>query len=512
MHDLTDRLAASYDALPYRSAAFMQTAPEHLAALAHLFGLSAPPPAGARVLELGCAAGGNLIPFAARHLQASALGVELSSAQVDAGRRAIAAMGLRNVTLMQADLAALPAGLGQFDYVICHGVYSWVPEPVRTAIPRLLASHLAPDGVALVSYNTYPGWKAKQVLRDAMLLGARDAGDGHERLAAARATTGFLRELAGDGTLLAKILRDQAQAIAAADDHFLAHDWLELCNAPCYFLDFLAAMDAHGLAFLAEAEPAGSAPTRYGPAVADSLLAQAGGEPRLAEQWLDFLVNRSFRQTLLVHAERAAAIRPRIEAERLQALHLAGRFTPAGALATGAVTHRWHTASGTLLDAHERCARALLERLSAAWPGTVPVPVLLAAADHATAREQAHALLLRLVAEGHVRARLTALGTPPGDPQRPALPAPIRALAALLAREPLPIALFNAWHETVDRLDADMLALLPRLDGSHDLDALAAALPVHAADNEATRAARLRQALRGLRERAMFVAPLESTD
>ena len=67
MDDPVDRVRAAYDAMPYESHAFPQTAPGHLAAIAYLFGLDVVDVSSARVLEIGCAAGGNLIPFATWH-------------------------------------------------------------------------------------------------------------------------------------------------------------------------------------------------------------------------------------------------------------------------------------------------------------------------------------------------------------------------------------------------------------------------------------------------------------
>ena len=122
--NLTTAITKYYDAVPYDSHPFPQSAAEHLEALAYLFGLEAAPPAGASVLELGCAAGGNLIPFAARHPGGSALGVDVSPVQVAQGAAAIGHAGLGNVELRAFDINDIDASFGKFDYIICHGVYS----------------------------------------------------------------------------------------------------------------------------------------------------------------------------------------------------------------------------------------------------------------------------------------------------------------------------------------------------------------------------------------------------
>ena len=99
--DPGDRAGVSdYDDLPYLSLPIAFTQPTHLVALATLHGLAAcPDPERARVLELGCASGGNLLPLAARWPMARFLGVDLSARQIADGNRRIQYFQLENVTL-----------------------------------------------------------------------------------------------------------------------------------------------------------------------------------------------------------------------------------------------------------------------------------------------------------------------------------------------------------------------------------------------------------------------------
>ena len=117
----------------------------------------------ARVLAIGCSAGGNLIPFAAWHPEARAVGIDLSQVQIEQGRRRVAALGLRNVELFPADIAQIdPAALGTFDFVVCHGVYSRVPEHVQQAIVSALRAALAPDGIGYLSYTCIRAGRPKR--------------------------------------------------------------------------------------------------------------------------------------------------------------------------------------------------------------------------------------------------------------------------------------------------------------------------------------------------------------
>ena len=183
--------ATSYDAVPYDSNPFSQSQLEQLAAIATLFGLAPKLPSQARVLELGCATGGNIIPLAARYPNGVFLGLDLSEKQVSAGREVIKALGLRNIELRHGDITAISKGKQSFDYIICHGVYSWVPQAVQQAILRVCGENLAEQGVAYISYNVYPGWKMREVVRDAMLYHTRNVTDPKQKLEQARAMLNF---------------------------------------------------------------------------------------------------------------------------------------------------------------------------------------------------------------------------------------------------------------------------------------------------------------------------------
>jgi cyclopropane fatty-acyl-phospholipid synthase-like methyltransferase len=158
----------AYDAVAYISKPFPQTHPDNLATLATLFGLQPPPLDNCRVLELGCASGGNLIPMAVSLPGSTCVGIDLSANQIADGQKTLAALGLKNVQLKHLSILDIDESFGEFDYIICHGVYSWVPEDVQDKILSICAANLARDGVAYVSYNTFPGWHMRGMIRDMM--------------------------------------------------------------------------------------------------------------------------------------------------------------------------------------------------------------------------------------------------------------------------------------------------------------------------------------------------------
>jgi methyltransferase-like protein/2-polyprenyl-3-methyl-5-hydroxy-6-metoxy-1,4-benzoquinol methylase len=484
-NDAVDALRSDYDKTPYTSNSFPQSAPGKLAAIAHLLGLPSPEVSHARVLEIGCAAGGNLVPFAASHPAARVVGIDLSQVQIDEGRRGARALGLDNLELVAGDIARMDiAALGEFDFVIAHGVYSWVPTEVQDALLAGIGATLAPNGVGYVSYNTYPGWKAKETLRDAMLLASGTSTTPQDKAREARAMADFLEAAAPADSVLAKVVavaKDHALGFA---DSYLLHDELATFNAPCYFYEMIGRAGAHGLSYLAEAHLETMFPANFGPTVADYLDAKCGGIQVLVEQYLDFVLNRMFRESLLVHAESAPRIRYQPDRSRFRALNVAAWVPPAGDPTVVDHSRQEYVVADATLFTNDPGVKAAMDALSARWPWTLSRQELFDAVSARLAEngldpgnqlaDHLDDLMGVLIMQGVANFRLDpVLPEPASELLRIAEPA--RRMAELTQTQVGPTRTFNEWHETVELSSVDG-HLLPLLDGTRDRDALLAAL------------------------------------
>ncbi len=478
-----DRLRDDYDTTPYNSVSYPQSAPGQLAVVAHLFGLQTPDLSSARVLEIGCAAGGNMIPYAAAHPDARVVGIDLSPTQVDQGRATIQAMGLGNVELLAGDIASMDlSALGQFDFIVAHGVYSWVPAEIQDALLATFRASLAPDGVAYMSYNVYPGWKSKEIARDAMLLASGASTTPEEKARDARAMVDFLEEVVPTDGVLAKVLAEFRAGSQSFGDPYLLHDELATFNAPRYFYEVLGHAGKHGLSFLAEARPEAMFPGNYGPRVAEHLLEKCWGVQVLVEQYIDFVVNRTFRETLFVHAERATQIRYNPDRSLFRELHIAASVPPTeGQTRIDNSRQEYQESDGATLFTNDPGIKAALDALSARWPWTLTRHELV---DAVRARlvaaglnppeslpDHIDDLIGVLVLQGQARCRLHPVQGESG----PLWVDPTSRRLAELTRGKTDASTFNLWHEThllstVDR------HLLPLLDGARGRDELLEAL------------------------------------
>lgn len=471
-----------YDSLFYASLCLPETHPEYLSVLGRLMGLNTAEPASCRVLELGCATGGNLIPMAEGLPGARLLGIDRSGPQVDAGNRLIGRLDLRNVRLRQGDILDLDPDvdpdLEEADFIIAHGVYSWVPAAVQDRLLWLGRRLLAPNGILYVSYNVLPGWRLRGTLRDVLLDACRGSEDPRDRLAAAQAAlsrlTRGLADLPGAAALL---LREELRRLQSAPASYLYFEHLAEHHHPVLFRDFIGACDRAGLRYLCDAQLHTQFPASLGESV-EAVLADLEDGLDL-EQWLDFLGNRAFRQSLLIRDDADAEEVPSLD--RFAALSLYADLRPPAKLRprdSRPVT--FVRPSGECVEVLHPLTKAVLGVLTDSYPDALPLAAILPQARRAArqvgggaAAEDLDALLAELFglyARGAIQARLHPRRLDPRVPERPRA----RSLVRLLVEE---------GHLQAPTRDHGNLELDPRaaglvrlLDGTRDLETLGAAL------------------------------------
>lgn len=256
-------IKSTYDEYTYDSYSYGQTCIDYLCAVAKFHGLDAVNPHNSKVLEIGCAMGGNIIGQAINHPNSQFIGIDLSSEQIAIGKRAIEGIGCKNIKLIEMDICNLISEFGgkiEFDYIICHGIYSWVPDFVRSAILQSCKELLSPNGVAFISYNCYPGWKYVEPLRDFMrfcaVKSSGNVADLESGLNAIKFQKAFYAKYSPNETSATHIKNLNTEYIKHIQNYpksYVAHEYMEICNQPFYFLDFAADANDHGLCYVADA-------------------------------------------------------------------------------------------------------------------------------------------------------------------------------------------------------------------------------------------------------------------
>jgi SAM-dependent methyltransferase/methyltransferase-like protein len=311
-----------YDRIIYPEGAYTVAHPDRMSVVASLMGMKPPPVETARILELGCGTGGHIIPIAYQYPQSTCVGIDYARTQIHIAEDMVAAVGLNNITLHALDFMAVDESFGTFDYIIAHGIFSWIPAPVQHRLLDIVRRHLAPDGVAYISYNAYPGWRMLEIAGDMMRFRTRGIEDPWERTAAARA---FIAEMAGLPELedvesswrrfmatYHQVMLSLKEYLLVKTDHVLLHDDLEETNQPFYFHEFCALLDAHALTYLADSTFPNNMISNLGPSER-RLVEEHASSFGEVEQYMDFVRNRTFRTSLVVHeaAEFTRALNPR---------------------------------------------------------------------------------------------------------------------------------------------------------------------------------------------------------
>jgi methyltransferase-like protein/SAM-dependent methyltransferase len=362
--------ATTYDDLPYSNNPFFYTHPDNLAVLPTLLGMTPAPVEGCRVLELGCGLGGNLLPLAELLPEARFVGIDLSARQIEAGQEMIQALGLRNIELKAQSITDVDKGLGEFDYIICHGVFSWVPPPIQEAILNVCQQNLAPQGIAYVSYNTYPGWHFRGMVRDMMRFHVQQFDGPQEKIQQARALMGFLVGAVSKMKIYGDFLIIEQEMLAKHSDTYLFHEYLEEVNQPLYFHEFAERAAARGLQYVGEATP-DILPQNLGPEVLP-MLHQLAPDLVHAEQYLDFLRNRIFRRSLLCHQQ--VQLRRPVSETVMQSLRVSTLINPTSEPAADADRpgSTFRTLQGASLTTNNPFLAAALQILADCFPCSLP--------------------------------------------------------------------------------------------------------------------------------------------
>ena len=301
------KVRQTYKDLPYTSRAFKASSPMRLAAIGTLLGLACDIKK-ARVLEIGCSFGGNILYFALNFLDSQIIGIDISPQQIEGAQNLAKMLGANNAHFICADICELVNDkialneLGKFDYIIAHGVYSWVDDRAKDALLKLISKCLLPTGLAYISYNVYPGWKSREILRDLMLFSTSHLSKIDEKISRSKSVVkSFLNYgkkdiLENSNTAFSKEILNHAKDICEVyDDFYLAHEHFELSNDPKYLSDFVAHARKFGLYYLVDSALSAS----FLGGANDTISTNSYSERIKAEQYADFINMRAFRASIL---------------------------------------------------------------------------------------------------------------------------------------------------------------------------------------------------------------------
>ena len=250
----------------FRSIVVTVQTPLRMCLSASLSGFLPPDPCRAfRYCDLCCGDGTTIIALAILNPESEFWGIDFNPQHIKKGQERIERYGLKNVRLIQADLAEIDfKDFPEFDFITINGAYSWLEEPLRQKILDFVGEKLKEGGLFYVQYMALPGrisieplWKLIQ-----RLVPPEKYSSGRER---AKKGLYFLRLLAKRGMFYLQANPPAARATqfylttTKNDEYFIdhfAHNALASGFRPFYFYEIYSEIKKRGLEFAGSVDPA----------------------------------------------------------------------------------------------------------------------------------------------------------------------------------------------------------------------------------------------------------------
>ncbi len=469
-------LKQTYEQVPYVSHPHELSNPARFSVVGRLFSLHCPRVKSARVLELGCAGGGNLNPLAYSYPHASFVGVDFAQSHIKTATADAETLGLKNIEYKLADFRSLGNELGKFDYVIAHGLFSWISTEAQTALLKFVSDSLKPEGVAYLSYNIYPGWANHEQIRNLMRFHVTEAVDAATLINSAREIVEFVSNAVPQShSAHASTLADMQAMIAKTKGRQLLHDHLEVHNNPVYFFEFANKAAAQGLKYVGDALFGTMNSVELSAEVREKLQEYSGGHIIRTEQYLDFIRNRSFRQTLLCLKDHK--LNRSVHPSTVYQCDIATQLRADGGkldMTEGVPVDFSLPGARAKVTVSSALAKQILKNLEAAWPTATSFSALASSVkqslgDSEDIEEQISAIVLEL----YSKAVLMLFSAGPkleityGSAPRPFAPGKLYA-----AKQQSTV---NAYHQAVALNDFNR-AVLALLDGQRTIEQIATEL------------------------------------
>lgn len=352
-----------YDELPYKSQPIEWSAPERLAVASLLHGGPRPPLDRYRVLELGCGNGSNLLPLAYYRRNATFVGIDCAHSQIEIANSRKAALRLNNIEFFDADFETASHELfGQFDYIIAHGVFSWVPQDVRHAFLKLCAQCLCIGGLLYLNYNTYPGWNVRGMVREFLL--AQTAGETSLKRRGQKAqevAAKVVSSLTIGEHPYAQLMANEFRFVCENHVSYVVHEYLAEDNHPYWRSEFLELTNQYNLEYVADANfnyASGRIPEELAPR-----LAKAQITGRTIDDTVDFLCYRQLHSPILT---RKPWTKQPLSVDEFSELKIASCLDPCNA--DGSEEWMFRHPSGYEVEAKDEVVQKALTKLHPFWP------------------------------------------------------------------------------------------------------------------------------------------------
>jgi hypothetical protein len=288
---------------------------------------------------------------------------------LERAREGVSCLGLENISFVLNDVLDLnPADFAPCDYIVAHGLYSWVPEDARDAILNFCRQALAPSGLAYISYNTQPGWATRHLVRETLLRSraVREAPIQDKGNRAIELAAQLLADLPSREHASAVLLGDELERVRQGRPCYVFHEYLAEVNDGFWLGEFVDRARRHGLDYVTDAmfcRWEGHIPEQL-----KSALAKRDLDPIEQGEAADLLCHRYFRASILCRADapRLRGRRQDLLGEVHIATSLSAQTDPFNL--TDGVVERLDGTGGPEITLNASITKAAVILLAAQWP------------------------------------------------------------------------------------------------------------------------------------------------
>jgi len=255
-----------------------------------------------RYVDVGCGQGFNLILAAAAHPDSEFIGIDFMPSHIAHARDLAARCGLSNITFIEADFVTLASdqatvkSLGEFDYVVCHGISTWISQKVKKSLFTLVGSILKPGGLFYNSYNTLPGWLNMAPFQHLVRL-LQQNNSGLEAITKAQSLMDTLVKFSPLGQHF-PTLKERVGSLMELDPTYLVQELNNHFWEPVFVSQMIDDLALVKLDYLGTATLSEIFLDTLPPEIA--ILLENITDPKLKLQMRDYAVYKSFRRDLYV--------------------------------------------------------------------------------------------------------------------------------------------------------------------------------------------------------------------
>lgn len=359
---------------PYATYVNSLVHPERAAVIAHLFSLQPTAVNQARILELGCGDGSQLVALAETLPDTELIGLEHNVNHIDHANALKVYAKLNNIEFHQTDFLQINPDLGQFDYIIANNVLSWLPPASQNQFFAVCKQYLKSNGLILLNYNVYPGWNMRHIVRDMVQYHLSQFDDESKRQEQLRAILQFLQDTIKDSNApYNKSLREEIATLMTLPNDFLQHELCAPACHPLYFHQFNALSHSHGLTYVGDVELHTMLASNM-PEPAAEKLALLKDDMLRQEQFMDYVRNRYTRHSILSHAD--VAQRRALTADQLRDFYIVSMLKPDASSAANDTQHTFRAELGTV-QTDNLLLQTTLQQLADAYPHPIHFNTLL---------------------------------------------------------------------------------------------------------------------------------------